>query len=336
VAVLSRPTLLAALAFVVGGSASVRAHIVPIPPSVCTLDPLVVRAPTLGLESSVADPEAATLRTVYDANASTLRFCTTAPGAPGSCGDAPPRRFTLDGVEGTIALPPRFATVMTARGEVVFPDLPVTVGLGGATLTTPVLLTTGLVAAGSLVVEGAPLQGIGGWLMVGVIPGDRLPAPLGGHPLVLSVPCSPRPIPDRDQFVPPSRVRRLAGRLAAGESALRATVTVGPADRGSFATGPALFSVHVDDETVAAAVVSGWTRDGRRLTGTTEDGRVTMTVVPRTSSVGLTIAFRDVALAVRAPRARALVSLTLETGRLLARGERLFRADASGAALRRR
>ena len=81
---------------------------------------------------------------------------------------------------------------MESSGDVVLDDLPVSLTLGAATANVPVTLTTGLVAAGGTVVEGTPLQGLGTWMLVGVIRGQFVAAaPRGaGAPARRRVPAA--------------------------------------------------------------------------------------------------------------------------------------------------
>lgn len=316
------------------GSAS--AHVVPIPPAVCSVDPLGLSVPAMGL---TADPggEVARLRVLFDANASVIRFCPVVAD-PGTCGGPTPWPFTLDGVAGAVVLPARFSAVMTSGGDVVSSAVPVSVTLGSTTVDVSVPFTTGLALADDAVLEGAALQSVGSWswVLVGVVPGAALPAPFTGHALALTVPCPPRPIPDKDQFVPPSVVQRLAGRIAPAETRLRATVVVGPADRPALAQAPLLLALHVNEATVATGAIPGGLVGRRHPTGTSADGGTTVMAHRRgPGRLALTIRMRDVNLTPRTPGARALVGLAVQTSGMLARGERLFHADAAGTALDR-
>ena len=149
-----------------------------------------------------------------------------------------PYGFELDASRGSLVLPARFGGLMESSGDMVLDDLPVALTFGGVTASVPVTLTTGLVAAGDTVAEGTPLQELGAWTLVGVLPGDSLPPPLTGQALLLSVACQPRPVPDKDQFVPPSVVGALRGQIGPETIRLRTTVTIGPADRPSPSSTP--------------------------------------------------------------------------------------------------
>ena len=321
---------IAALAWV----ATARAHIVPIPPSLCGVDPVGLTVPSMALAGQ-STGSAGRLRIVFDANASTIRFCPVTVDAPATCAAPAPWPFTLDALAGTLSLPPRFTAVMTTSGDVAAAAVPVTITLGTLTETVPVTFTTGLALADGTVLEGAPLEGAGSWILVGVVPGDGLPAPLDGHALALAVPCPPRPVPDKDQFVPASVVRQIAGQVAPAAARLRFAVALGPADRPALAQGPVLLALHVDDETITTAAIPAVV-GRRRATGSSGDGRATVTVRSHTARrLALTVDLHDVVLPARAPGARALVGVTIQSPGMLARGERLFHAGPDGTTLHR-
>ena len=224
---------------------------------------------------------------------------------------------------------------MTAGGDVVLEDVPLTVTLAGEAVTTPVTLTTGLVSAAGQVFEGTPLEGLGSWSLIGLVPGNAVPLAFADQPIVLRVPCQPRPVPDRDQFVRPSVVTSLRGQVGPDAIRLRATVKVGIADRPGLSR-PFLLAVHLDDSTIATAVISGGLQGRRKLEGLSDDGRTTVRARTSGSSrVALQLEIRS-APSAGVLRSRGLVGLTIDTGTLLARGERLFRVAPEGGALRRR
>ncbi|HXJ35968.1 MAG TPA: hypothetical protein VMS22_18200 [Candidatus Eisenbacteria bacterium] len=312
------------------------AHVVPIPPSLCTIDPLGLEIPASGTTGSAGDAGDGALRGVYDANASVVRFCAATPADPGDCSASSPRSFALGAAGGTLALPARFTALMMSSGDLIADDVPVTITTGTNTVTVPLSLTTGLVAAGGIVMAGAPLEGLGSWVMLGVIPGGALPPPLPSDAVVVRLSCVPRPVPDKDQFVRPSVVRRLAGTIGAREVDLRAKLVLGPADRQTLAGQSALLVLRVDGEPLASGIVSGWTRAKRRNTASSADGRVVVTVKwGSANTAALTIRMLDVTGLKVAQGGPSLVGLTFDTGRLLARGERLFHPDPEGNALRR-
>jgi hypothetical protein len=333
VALLIRP----AIAGLLLGLASARvggAHVVPIPPSVCSFGPLTLQVPGTPVDGAgVGAP--GKLRITYDANASEISAC--ALGGGGSdCGAGVPTPFVLGGIAGSLVLPARFGGVMTSNGDVFVDPVPVTVSVGGVASTVPVAFTTGLVAAHGDVVEGSRLHGLDGWVLVGVVDGAALPSPLDGASLVLTVPCVPRPVPDRDQFGPPSAAGPLRGRIARETTRLRTAVTVGQADRPSFARRATMIVLRVDGSPIAQAVLSGGLHGRARLVGTSDDGLTTVTVSARTARrFAVDLRMRDAALPRLAPGARALVELTIDAGGVLARGETLFHATRSGDALRR-
>ena len=133
--------------------------------------------PAARVTTSAAVPSAATkLRIVYDPNASVVHACPTGPDTGSDCGDSVPYGFVLDGSPGALALPSRFTGLMESSGDVVLDDLPVSLTLDAATANVPVTLTTDSWLPGA-VVEGTPLQGLGTWMLVGVIAGDSCRRP---------------------------------------------------------------------------------------------------------------------------------------------------------------
>ena len=312
------------------------AHIVPIPPSLCTINPLDLEAADSGVTASATEPGTALLRMVYDPNASVVHGCAVSRDAPAQCGDSPPYDFVLDASSGSIALPARFTGLMESDGDLVLDALPVSLTSGATTVTVPVTFTTGLVGAGGKVIEGTPLQGLGSWLLVATVDGEMLPPPFTGHALLLRLACLPRPVPDKDQFVPSSAVTSLKGTIGPAMIRLHATVAVGPADSAALSRGPLLLAVHLDGTTIGTATLSGGLRGRRRRVGTSDDGRTTVTA--RTQAAGrLALLIEMHGGDLPAPAGPdALVGLTVDTGVLLARGQRLFRSAPNSRELRRR
>jgi hypothetical protein len=313
-----------------------HAHIVPIPPSLCSVDPVDVRLPEAGVvTSATATDGASNIRIVYDANASVVRACPATPGTGGDCDDGARYGFVLDASEGVLGLPARFGGLMESSGDVVLGDVPLSVTFAGETVSVPVTLTTGLVSAGGDVFEGEALEGLGSWSLVGLVAGNVLPPAFGGQAIVLRMACQPRPVPDKDQFVPPSVVTAIRGQVGPDVIRLRASVKVGQADRPGLSR-PFLLAVRLDGATIATAVISGGLQGRKKLAGTSDDGRTTVTARAfGPSRVALQLEIRTAPPA-QALRSRSLVGLTIDTGTLLARGERLFRAAPEGVMLRRR
>lgn len=309
------------------GATIASAHIIPIPPSQCRFDPLTLSAPARDAEGRAAEV-ADDVRIVYDANASVIRLCSSDAGD--TCVPGTARSFTLGAASGTIGFPARAGGTMESSGDMLLPDAAVVVSVGGVPTTVPVTLTTGLALVDGAVVEGAPLQGLQGFTLVGVLDGALLPVPFAGQSIALSVSCQPRPIPDKDQFVAPSRLARLRGEITATGARLRATIVRGQADLPNFARGPILLTIRIDDQRVATVVVSTGLQGGRRATSVSDDGRATLTVTKRSAThFGLSLDLHEVALPAATGATRAIVGVTLDTGGILARGERLFRPTAS-------
>jgi hypothetical protein len=311
-------------------------HIVPIPPSECRFDPLDLQVPTMGLTGAARPAEAAdTMRILYDVSVNQLQFCAEAAGDPGRCGDPVPRPFTLGPTTGTLTLPSLFIGTMELSGDVVIADLPIAFTLGAATATVPVTLTTGLVAVNGSVAEGTPLQGLGSLVLVGTAPGDALPPPITGQPLLVRMSCQPRPVPDKDQFATPPRITSIKGWITTGRAKLRATVELPSSTAPDFAGRPTLLAVHVDGVTVASAVLSGGLHGRRRLAGASDDRHAKVDVRQRSAArLALAMVLRSVALPPQASGARVLVDLAVDTGGLLGRGEQLFHASRNGRRLR--
>src|SRR5262249_10677926 len=182
---------------------TLRAHIVPVPPSVCAFQPFALNVPATGVagDAQAAGPADA-LRVLYDASASQVQLCPVDPGNPTSCGVAVPRSFSLGAATGTVTLPPIFDGRMLSSGDVTIFDLPVTLTVGTTTTTRRVTLTTGLVSMKGTVAQGTPLQGLGSFTLVGRVDDGVLPAPLADAMLV-TLSCQPRPVPDKTQFLAP-------------------------------------------------------------------------------------------------------------------------------------
>ena len=105
IAVRARAVCVLAL-LLLSGRAS--AHIIPVPPSDCTFDPVTIEAPASGVVGTAAPPGSADqFRILYDPQASNAEF---------DLRSVPPRTFTAAGVQGTFALPAIvFAAVRNSR-----------------------------------------------------------------------------------------------------------------------------------------------------------------------------------------------------------------------------
>ena len=84
------------------------AHIIPIPPSTCVLDPVEIVAPATGVAATVAAPAAADQLTIH--------WDVAANQAQLDLASVPPRSFVAAGVSGTFALPTFFSATFTHNG----------------------------------------------------------------------------------------------------------------------------------------------------------------------------------------------------------------------------
>lgn len=314
----------------------VWAHFVPIPISVCKFDPITLRVPATGLlgAAQAAVPSDA-MRIAFDASSNQIQLCQAATGSP-PCGPPVPRPFTLGATTGTLAFPAIFMGGMLSSGDVTIADVPVTVVAGGVTATVPLTLTTSLVAVDGEVAEGVPLQGLGSVTLVGMLAG--LPPSFDGQPILVTVSCLPRPVPDKAQFGSPIPAIELVGRITSEEARIRATIDISATRPPDLSVRPVLLAVGVDGATVASAVFSGGLHGDRVLSGQSDDGQsaISVRVVGRrhTSRLVVTARFRDVTLPVRPAGVPVLVSMVLDAGGLIGRGERLFKVTGNGRRLR--
>jgi hypothetical protein len=309
---------------------TLRAHIVPVPPSVCAFQPFALSVPATGAAGAAqAAGPADAMRVLYDASASQVQLCPVDPGDPTSCGAAVPRAFTLGPATGTVTLPPIFDGRMLSSGDVTIFDLPVTFTVGATATTTRVTLTTGLVSMKGTVAQGTPLQGLGSFTLVGRVDGGVLPAPLEDAMLV-ELSCQPRPVPDKTQFLAPLAMTPISGQLTTSAMRLRTTISVA-ASTPPVLSGALLLAVNLDGKMVASSVFSSGVSGSRRLTGTSDDGNATLTI--RRASAGRLIVsaqLRNTTLPAQSPGAPVLLDLTLDGGSFIGRGEQLFKASGSG------
>jgi len=321
-------------AFLVCTAVAALAHLVPIPPSTCTFDPLTLTVPATGA-SGAADPAlpADTVRIAFDAPANQIQFCAAGATAD-ACTDAVPRPFTLGTTIGTLTFPAVFNGDMLSSGDVTIADVPIIVTTGAATQTARVTLTTGLAAAGGAVVAGAPLQGLAAVTLVGAFDPATLPPPLTGQLVVLSASCLPRPVPDKDQFAPPFVPKSLVGHITADGARIRATADVPSVSPPDLSGAPTVVALDVGGTIVASGVVSGGLGGRGNLSGTSDDGRTAIEVRSSrrgaTSRIVLTVRFDAVTLPPQSPGAPVLVDLVIDAGGVIGRGEQLFRVSRDG------
>ncbi|HEV7734777.1 MAG TPA: hypothetical protein VGR62_21585 [Candidatus Binatia bacterium] len=294
------------------------AHDVPVEPNSCTFDPIEIG-------TAVVSPPTAVdaLRIVYTVATNQAQF---------QGGAVPPRTFTVDGVDGSIAFPVVFATTLSTTGDLTFAPVPLTFVVGGATVTVPVVLTTGLVPTAAGVVSGTPI-GPGGVVgLAGVIPAGALPSPLDGETTV-SMHCQLLPVgPDLDQFAEAPVAANLGGYVKPSKGKLHAVLQVPIGTTVDF-TRPALLRlVAGGSEMLTVELPNGLAASGRKFTSTAADGSV-VTIKPgkkkpvptyklQLATPGQTIA--------PPPGGRADVQATFEIGGVLARGVRTFKAKSGG------
>ena len=310
-------------------AARVHAHSVPIPPSLCTFDPLVVSAPTAGIEGAAAAPTAADVfRLVYDAGASMLQpVCAADPADPQNrcAATTPPRAFSAGAVSGTLAIPP-FTARLLASGDVTGAAT-MAFTVDGATASAVMAITTGPVAVGDTVVVGAPIGADGRLTLVatGTVPG--LAPPLGRTPLVLRMTCSTSPPPDLDQFVPSTRTTKVAGKIASDGASLRVAFRAGSEASPPDFARPVVVRIGAGDAAVATlAVPDGLRPQGRRkFVGEVAGGSV---VVTRGRGTRYKMTVRTTAAA--PPAATTPVEVAFQVGGLLSRGTRTFRSGRRG------
>ncbi len=296
----------------------VLAHDVPVEPNTCTFDPIEIGT------AVVSPPTAAdALRVLYTVAANQAQF---------QAGTVPPRAFTIDGVDGSIAFPVVFATTLSNAGDLAFAPVPLTFIVGGTSVVVPVALTTGLVPTSTGVVAGTPI-GPGGVVgLAGVVPAGTLPSPLDGETTV-SMRCQLLPVgPDLDQFAEAPVAAKLGGYVKPSKGKLHAVLQVPVGTTVDF-TRPALLRlVAAGSQMLTIDLPNGLTPSGRKFTGTAADGSV-VTISPgkkkpvpswklQLATPGQTIA--------PPPGGRADVQATFEIGGVLARGVRTFKAKSGG------
>jgi len=323
--------LVMGLLVALGPAPLVRAHIVPIPPSVCEFEPLGLRVPATGVAGNVqaAGPTDA-MRILYDPSASQVQICRMPADQSPGCLPGDPRAFTLGSAAGAVTFPTIFGGRMLSSGDVTITDLPLSVSLGATAVTTRLTLTTGLVSVNGAVAEGTPLQGLGSFTLVGSLDGGTLPAPLAGQSVLVTLSCQPRPVPDKDQFVSPPVMGSIGGQLTSTQARLRATVSVSTSSPPDL-SGPLLLAVNLDGQMVASGVFSAGVQGRRLLTGTSDDGDADITI--RRASAGRLIVsarLRKVTLPPQSPHTPVLLDVTLDGGSFISRGEQLFKTSGSG------
>ena len=325
------PVLTLALLAAAFPGRTVRAHIVPVPPSVCAFEPVAFAVPATGVGGAAQAAGAAdTMRVLYDASASQVQLCPVDAGNPAGCGAPVLRPFTLGAATGTLTFPGIFDGRMLSSGDVTIPELPLTFTLGATTATIRVTLTTGLVAMDGTVAQGTPLQGLGSFTLVGRVDGSALPAPLGGDPMLVTLSCRPRPVPDKTQFLSPLAMAPIGGELTTDQVRLRTTISIASSSPPDL-THALVLAVNLDGKMIASAVFPTGVSGSRRLTGTSTDGNAVLTI--RRAPAGRLIvsaSLRNTTLPPQTPGTPVLLDVTLDGGGFIGRGEQLFKTSGSG------
>jgi hypothetical protein len=296
------------------GVAGAWAHSQPVEPSLCASTVFEVLLPAQG-SSAAAAP--VSLRLVYSTSASRVVFCAADPADPrGACAASGGfRAFTLNGVEGAIALPPSFPASLFASGDLVSPALPILLTVGGTTLTVPLALGTGVAAAAGATLEGAPLAAAGGFVLVGAASEVMLPAPFAAATVAVRLACTPDPPPDLDQFRSVPQVRSLAGTITSESLRLRARLDLAAGQPALDVAAPVSFRVNAGGTLVAGA--------GQAALEPRRRGRSYQLVVSASQPIMPALAAR-----------RVDVSLTLQVGETIVRARRAFRRNRAGTRLR--
>ncbi len=316
-------------------AAGAHAHSVPVLPSACTFDPIEVAEPATGASGTLAPVDAADgLLVAYDTRAktATFQFCPgTTPSDAASCVPAqPPAHAFFGDLTGSLSFPPVFVATLFDSGDLVAPVSLAVAANGGVTVTSQPLFTTGLAAAGDVVVEGAPIDEQGRFTMVAVLPASALPA------IVLRLAGQLTPEPDLDQFASTPTTTAVAGAITAKAAKLR--VTFEPPADPDFAGNPTIVRVSAGGATIATAdLAAGLPAHGKRLfVGQSPDGRarISAQLVRRKPvlTYALVLRLAGATLPVGAGR-RVAVDVTYVTGGVLGRGQRAFRVNGRGTRL---
>ena len=305
------------------------AHIVPIPPSQCVLDPAEIVAPESGVVATVDPPAGGQVVIRYDTQASQAQFDLTAVA---------PRSFVAAGVAGTFALPTIFPATLTHSGDLTtVAPLPVLVTMNGITLAVPLTLTTSLAAAGSTMVQGAPIGGDGRFTLVGLSAASGLGAPFGPGMLSVRFGCQAAPRPDTDQFV--GQTTALSAGLAAQTFRLRAIFAPGGSALPDLAGTPAILRATSGGAVLATAYLpGGLAAHGRKVfIGRSADGRAALGVrmLHRSGQVSFLMAVRIAgATPPQATSASVPAEVVYEAGGFASRVSLAFRANRRGTRFR--
>jgi hypothetical protein len=152
-----------------------------------------------------------------------------------------------------------------------------------------------------------------------------------GQSVLVTFSCLPRPVPDKDQFSTGLQLTPIKGEITSTEARLTATAAISSSAPPQLSGVPLMLAVAVDGTPVASAVLSSGVQGGARLSGTSDDGKATVTVRQSATRLVVTAVIRNVTLPPQS--GRVLVDLTLDANGLIGRGEQLFRATGGGKRL---
>ena len=306
------------------------AHIIPIPPSTCVLDPVEIVAPATGVAATVAAPAAADQLTIHwDVSTNQAQF---------DLASVPPRSFVAAGVSGTFALPTFFSATFTHNGDLTA-TVPVVVAMNGSTVAVPLTLTTGGAAAGGTMVAGAPIgppTGDGRFTLVGITASSGLGPPFGPGMLSVRLSCLATPRPDPDQFA--GQTTLVSGNLTTRTLNLRAIFAPGGTATPDFPGAPAILRISSGGTVIATAYLpAGLAQRGRSLfVGRSDDGRAAVGVrtLHRSGQLSFLMGVRIQGATLPAASTTPVpVDITYEVGGFLSRMSLPFRVKHHGTRL---
>jgi len=309
---------------------TVRAHIVPVPPSTCAFEPVTVGMPAAGLIATGAPPAPGDLfHILYDPQASSAQFNLTG---------VPPRSFSATGVTGSFSVSPIFGAALANDGNLqATPTFTFTTPAG--TASASIALTTGLVVAGDAVLEGVPLSKASGtFALTGVLDPSSLPAPLTGGPLVIRLGGVAVPPPDTDQFRIATQTTVLSAAITAKLAKARFIFAPGTNDQPDFPGRTALLRISTGDTTITTAnLPSGLAAHGKKLfIGRSADGRAALGVhtLRRSGQVAYLFAVKLKTPTLPAAAGAVPTTITYDVGGLLSRVTVSLHPKRGGALLR--
>ena len=303
-----------ALAIVLAAVTGAGAHIVPVPPSTCAFQPFTVEMPATSVTATTTPAGASdTFRILYDPQASAAQFDLRA---------IPARTFTST-VTGTVSVSGLFGASLRNDGDLTAtPTFTFATDAGDAAVSIPI--TTGLVTAGPVLLEGAPIDPTGGFTFVGVLDPSPLGAPLAGGALAVRLVGQAVPRPDIDQFRFATQTTPVSVNVSSTVLRARLIFAPGTMDVPQFPGVPALLRVSTGGETVAAAVLpAGLPAHGKKLfVGRSADGASALGVrqLQRSGQVAYLFAVKLKTRTLPAPATGTVpLKFTYDVGGLLSR-----------------